>query len=73
LDSCVEGWVADLSRAAPLSVRAIKEAVLRFLDMPIEQAFVTRFEWEQRRMDSRDAVECPRAFVADRKPAWQCR
>lgn len=42
LDRCVAGWTDDLLRSAPLSVQAIKESVLRSLDMPLEQAFKTR-------------------------------
>jgi dehydration protein DpgD len=70
LDQCVAGWVRDLLRAAPLAVRAIKEAAMRSSEMPLEQAFVTRFEWERRRMYSRDAVEGPRAFAEHREPIW---
>jgi dehydration protein DpgD len=71
LDRCVAGWVKDLLRAAPLAVKAVKEAAMRSLDMPIEQAFATRFPWEQRRMYSRDAIEGPRAFVENREPVWE--
>ncbi|MCW6009385.1 enoyl-CoA hydratase/isomerase family protein [Micromonospora sp. CPCC 205371] len=70
LDQCVAGWVHDLLKAAPLAVRAIKEAARRSLDMPLEQAFATCFGWEQRRMVSRDAVEGPRAFAEGREPVW---
>lgn len=70
LDSCVDGWVADLLRAAPLSVRAVKEAAARSLTMPLEQAFATRFTWEERRSASADASEGPRAFVEKREPRW---
>lgn len=73
LDACVAGWVADLVRAAPLAVRAIKEAAMRSLDMPLDQAFGTPYEWEQRRMTSADAVEGPRAFAEGRDPVWRCR
>ncbi len=73
LDRCVAGWVDDLLRAAPLAARAVKEAVLRSLDMPLEQAFATRFDWEQRRMYSRDAVEGPQAFAENREPEWYGR
>lgn len=73
LDQCVAGWVKDLLRAAPLAVRAIKEAAMGSLGMPLERAFVTRFEWEQRRMLSRDAVEGPRAFAEKRDPIWYGR
>ncbi|MEV0329721.1 enoyl-CoA-hydratase DpgD [Micromonospora echinospora] len=73
LDDCVAGWVADLLRSAPLAVRAIKQAAMRSVDMPLEQAFTTHYEWEQRRSTSRDAVEGPRAFVEKRDPVWEGR
>jgi dehydration protein DpgD len=71
LDRCVAEWTDDLLRSAPLAVRAIKEAVLRSLDLPLEQAFATRFAWEERRMHSRDAVEGARAFAEKREPEWR--
>jgi dehydration protein DpgD len=73
LDECVAGWVADLLRAAPLSVRSIKEAVMRSVDLPLEQAFATRFVWEERRVGSSDATEGVRAFAEKRDPDWQGR
>ncbi|MCC9311912.1 enoyl-CoA hydratase-related protein, partial [Kitasatospora sp. RB6PN24] len=57
LDACVDEWVADLLRSAPLAVRAIKQAVMRSVDMPLEDAFTAEFDWEQRRRFSEDAVE----------------
>lgn len=71
LDACVAEWTDDLLRSAPLSVRAVKEAVLRSVDMPLEQAFATSFRWEERRMHSRDAVEGPQAFTEKRPPRWR--
>lgn len=73
LDRCVAAWAEDLLHGAPLAARAIKEAAMRSVDMPLEQAFATRFEWEQRRMYSSDAIEGPRAFVEGREPVWNCR
>jgi len=73
LDACVEVWAADLLRSAPLAVRAIKEAVLRSVDMPLEAAFSATYEWERRRMLSEDAVEGPRAFSEGREPVWRGR
>jgi dehydration protein DpgD len=70
LDGCVAAWTDDLVRSAPLSVRAIKESVLRSVDLPLEQAFSTRYLWEERRMHSQDAVEGPRAFAEKRAPVW---
>ncbi|MFI6727005.1 enoyl-CoA-hydratase DpgD [Streptomyces atratus] len=73
LDRRVDAWTDDLIRSAPLSVRAIKEAVMRSLDQPLEEAFATRYVWEERRMHSRDAVEGPRAFAEKRDPVWTGR
>ncbi|MFJ2604292.1 enoyl-CoA-hydratase DpgD [Streptomyces sp. NPDC087425] len=73
LDDCAESWVSDLVRCAPLSVRAIKEAATVSATMPLEQAFATRYPWEERRTHSADAVEGPRAFVEKRPPRWQAR
>ncbi|MEV4517461.1 enoyl-CoA-hydratase DpgD [Dactylosporangium sp. NPDC049525] len=73
LDACVTGWTDDLVRAAPLAVRAIKEAVLRSLDLPLPEAFAATYGWEQRRMHSEDAVEGPRAFAEQRPPRWRGR
>jgi dehydration protein DpgD len=71
LDRCVAAWVSDLLKSAPLSVRAIKEAALQSLDMPLEHAFTAKFSWEQRRMHSHDAIEGPQAFSEKRKPRWR--
>ncbi|MCX4486827.1 enoyl-CoA hydratase-related protein [Streptomyces anulatus] len=73
LDECVENWVADIRRCAPLSVRAIKEAATASATMPLESAFATRYPWEERRMHSEDAVEGPLAFSEKRAPRWKAR
>jgi dehydration protein DpgD len=73
LDECVDGWVADLVASAPLSVRAIKEAALRSVDLPLADAFAATYRWEERRRRSADAVEGPRAFAEKRAPMWTGR
>jgi dehydration protein DpgD len=73
LDDCVARWVEDLLRCAPLATRAIKQAAMRSLDMPLDEAFTAHYEWEERRSVSRDAVEGPTAFVKGRAPVWQGR
>nr|AGS49765.1 enoyl-CoA hydratase [uncultured bacterium esnapd15] len=70
LDACVDGWAGDLVASAPLSVRAIKEAALRSVDLPLPDAFTTTYRWEERRRDSADAAEGPRAFAEKRAPSW---
>jgi enoyl-CoA hydratase/carnithine racemase len=71
LDKRVTTWVDDLVRAAPLAVRAIRQAALASVEMPLSQAFETRFSWEERRMHSNDALEGPRAFAENRPPHWR--
>jgi crotonobetainyl-CoA hydratase/dehydration protein DpgD len=73
LDACVAEWVADLLRAAPLAVRAVKEAVMSSLDRPLADAFTGTYAWERRRRRSADAVEGPRAFAEGREPVWTGR
>jgi crotonobetainyl-CoA hydratase/dehydration protein DpgD len=73
LDDCVEGWVADILRCAPLAVRAVKQAAAATVTMPLQQAFQTRLPWEEVRMHSADALEGPQAFVEKREPRWQGR
>nr|ADU56070.1 hypothetical protein CA37-47 [uncultured organism CA37] len=70
LDACVDSWVSDLVASAPLSVRAIKEAALRSVDLPLPDAFTATYRWEERRRDSTDAAEGPRAFAEKRVPNW---
>ncbi len=70
LDDAVAAWVADIVRCAPLSVRATKEAAMRGLQMPLEQAAVAEYQWEMVRRRSADAIEGPRAFAEKRAPNW---
>jgi len=70
LDDCVDAWVADLLRCAPLAVRAIKEAAMKSLDMPLPQAFEADYHWERQRRNSADCREGAQAFVERRAPVW---
>ncbi|TNH22696.1 enoyl-CoA hydratase [Micromonospora orduensis] len=73
LDDCVDEWVADILRCAPLAVRAAKEMAYASAARPLAEAFAARYDWEDRRMASADAVEGPTAFLERRQPVWQGR
>ncbi len=73
LEACVETWVADVLRCAPLAVRAIKEAATQSAAVSVEAAFAGSYHWEDRRMRSVDAVEGPQAFAEKRAPVWRGR
>ncbi|MQY03028.1 enoyl-CoA-hydratase DpgD [Actinomadura macrotermitis] len=73
LDEAVGSWTADLVRAAPLAVRAVKEAAMASLDMPLPAAFTARYPREEVRRGSADAAEGPRAFAEKREPRWSGR
>ncbi|WP_045728973.1 enoyl-CoA-hydratase DpgD [Xanthomonas sp. GPE 39] len=70
LDACVERWVQDLLACAPLSLRAIKQAAAASANLPLAEAFATRYSWEERRRLSQDSREGPLAFVEKRPPRW---
>ncbi|MFI0373195.1 enoyl-CoA-hydratase DpgD [Actinomadura sp. 1N219] len=73
LDERVAEWAADLVAAAPLAVRAVKEAAYTSVDLPLEGAFTADYAWERRRRESDDAVEGVRAFTEKRPPVWTGR
>jgi crotonobetainyl-CoA hydratase/dehydration protein DpgD len=73
LNACVEGWLSDILRCAPLSVRAIKQAATASATLSLQAAFSARYDWEEQRMHSDDAVEGPQAFAEKREPIWHAR
>ena len=70
LDACVDGWVQDILRCAPLAVRAVKEAAYRSVDLALPASFDAHYPWEQRRRASSDCQEGARAFAERRAPQW---
>ena len=70
LDACVDGYVQDILRCAPLSVRATKEASYQGLEMTLQEAGKGSYDWEIARRKSADSVEGPRAFAEKRTPNW---
>jgi crotonobetainyl-CoA hydratase/dehydration protein DpgD len=71
LDACVDGWVQDLLRCAPLSLRSIKAVAQQSATLPLATAFAQDYATETVRMASHDCVEGPRAFVEKRMPQWR--
>jgi crotonobetainyl-CoA hydratase/dehydration protein DpgD len=71
LKATVDGYVEDILRCAPLAVRATKEAAMRGLDLKLSEAFYTPYEAEEKRRQSADSLEGPRAFAEKRTPRWQ--
>lgn len=70
LDECLGGWLDDLLASAPLAVRAIKQAAMQSIDMPLPVAFTASYRWEEIRSRSLDAREGPKAFAQKRAPQW---
>ncbi|RQR33228.1 enoyl-CoA hydratase-related protein [Burkholderia sp. Bp9142] len=65
-------WANEILACSPMSIRAIKEAVLRGLDTPLDKAL--KDEWNYPAMEamlaSNDALEGARAFAEKRAPRW---
>jgi len=73
LMAAAEKWAGEILECAPLSVRAIKQAALLGLDLPLEEAYNTQFEAQKATQGSADGVEGRTAFAERRKPIWQGR
>nr|WP_200870934.1 enoyl-CoA-hydratase DpgD [Amycolatopsis keratiniphila] len=71
LDASVDAWADEIAAAAPLSVLATKEVVSKSHHLAVDEAFMTRYHWEERRMCSADAAEGAAAFAENRPPHWR--
>ena len=76
LDAAADRWCETLLEAAPLSLRASKEAMMRGLDGPslaaalaAQDAYPAFARWR----DAEDTIEGPRAFAEKRAPVWKGR
>jgi len=70
LGEAVQRWVDDILACSPLAVRASKQAAMAGLEVPLPLAGRVRYDWEERRRQSDDAREGPRAFSEKRAPNW---
>jgi enoyl-CoA hydratase/carnithine racemase len=73
LMATAEKWANDILRCSPLSIRASKEAAMKGLGMPLEQALATNFWGQQVLKQSEDYIEGPKAFAEKRPPQWKGR
>ena len=64
-------WATEISDCAPLAVRASKEAALKGLNMPLDEAINKVYPGMVFMKRSEDFIEGPRAFVEKRKPIWK--
>jgi crotonobetainyl-CoA hydratase len=73
LDKAVDRWVQAILACAPLSLRAIKQAVRRTSTLTAVEAQVVRLPALVAALQSDDSEEGVRAFREKRKPKWAGR
>jgi crotonobetainyl-CoA hydratase len=66
-------WAADLIQCSPLSLRAVKEAVMKGLEEPLQQSQVAQWNYPAMKvmLSSQDALEGPKAFLEKRPAEWR--
>jgi len=72
LDKAIE-LAEEICANAPVSVRLIKEAAYRGMDLPLEEGMKLEADQFRRVIQTEDAREGPLAFAQKRKPVWKGR
>jgi enoyl-CoA hydratase len=72
LDAAFE-LAEKINRNGPCAVRAIKEAVVKGLKLPLQEALDQELLYAARVFATEDAMEGPRAFAEKRPPQWKGR
>lgn len=70
---CARNWAKDMLACSPVSLRATKEAALRSLNLPLQEALTVAFPGMTTLRMSEDYMEGARAFAEKRKPRWSGR
>lgn len=73
LMATAEAMARKILEAGPLAVRAIKQAAIKGLSMPLDDGLRLESNLFRLLAMTEDAVEGPRAFAEKRRPEWKAR
>jgi enoyl-CoA hydratase/carnithine racemase len=73
LMATAEAWAERILNCSPMAIRASKEAAVKGLGLPLEEACRTIFPATVAMYQSEDFIEGPKAFAEKRKPQWKGR
>jgi enoyl-CoA hydratase/carnithine racemase len=64
-------WAERMCQSGPLQLRAVKEAMIRGYNVPLEESLRIEKDMLNRIRGTEDYMEGARAFVEKRKPNWK--